>query len=52
MVILEAEADTGLGMQEVDCEVMPMRNKGAERRTAQVRPSESSASLLSVNGKY
>lgn len=52
VAVLEVEAETGLGMQEVDCEVMPMKNKGAERRTARVRPSESSASLLSVKGKY
>lgn len=38
-------------MQEVDCEVMPMKNKGAVR-IAWVRPSESSASPLSVKGEY
>lgn len=50
--VLEAEAESGLGMQEADCGVMLMKNNGAGFRTAQVRPSESNAKPLSVKGNF
>lgn len=49
--VLEAEAETGLGIQEVDGGVMPMKTSGAGSRPAEVTPSKSSANPLSVKGK-